>query len=139
MPLGNYTSQFFANVYLNELDYFIKYGLKVKYYIRYVDDFILLHNNKEILEYYKKEINNFLKNILKLELHENKAKITSLHAGINFLGFRNFYYYRLLKKSNIKQIKRNLIYWNKLDKKDLNIRLEGWKAHAIHGDNYNLI
>lgn len=56
MPLGNLTSQFFANVYLNELDYFIKHELKAKYYIRYVDDFVTLHNNKETLEKYKEEI-----------------------------------------------------------------------------------
>ena len=50
MPLGSLTSQFFANVYLNELDYFIKHKLRAKYYIRYVDDFIILHNSKEKLE-----------------------------------------------------------------------------------------
>ena len=49
MPLGNLTSQFFANVYLNELDYFVKHELKVKYYIRYVDDFVILHSSKEYL------------------------------------------------------------------------------------------
>ena len=56
MPLGNLTSQFFANAYLNELDYFIKHKLKVKYYIRYVDDFVILHNSKEQLEKWKAEI-----------------------------------------------------------------------------------
>ena len=139
MPLGNYTSQFFANVYLNELDYFVKYKLRIKYYIRYVDDFVILDNNEDILEYYKEEINNFLKNILKIELHKDKSKIIPLHGGIHFLGFRNFYYYRLLKKSNIRQIKRNLISWNKLSKEEFNIRINGWNAHANHGNNYNLI
>ena len=60
MPIGNLTSQFFANVYLNELDYFVKHDLKAKYYIRYVDDFVILHESKEELESYKMSIDEFL-------------------------------------------------------------------------------
>ena len=59
MPLGNLTSQFFANVYLNELDQFVKHRLKIKYYIRYVDDFVILHGEKEMLEKYKQLIEIF--------------------------------------------------------------------------------
>ena len=92
MPLGNLTSQFFANIYLNELDYFVKHNLKIKYYIRYVDDFVILHENKNALEFYKQEINSFLKDNLKIELHKDKSKIYPLNRGINFLGYRNFYY-----------------------------------------------
>ena len=139
MPLGNYTSQFLANVYLNKLDYFITFKLKVNYYISYVDDFVILHNNKSILEFYKKEIENFLKNNLKIELHKDKSKIISLHKGIQFLGFRNFYHYKLLKKSNIRQIKRNLKGWNELNNEQLIFRIEGWKAHAYHCNSYNLV
>ena len=61
MPLGNLTSQFFANVYLNELDYFVKHKLKAKYYIRYVDDFVILHTSKKQLEDWKQQIDKFLK------------------------------------------------------------------------------
>jgi len=145
MPLGNYTSQFLANVYLNKLDYFVKHKLKIKYYIRYVDDLIILHNNKEILEFYKKEINNHLKKELKLELHNDKSKIIRLHKGIQFLGFRNFYHYKLLEKSNINQIKRNLQIWKEmkergiLDNEKINAKIEGWLTHANHGNSYNLI
>ena len=81
MPLGNLTSQFFANVYLNELDYFVKHKLKAKYYIRYVDDFVILHQSKEQLEIWKKQINHFLNTELKLELHPDKSKIVSLSNG----------------------------------------------------------
>ena len=66
MLLLELLSQFFANVYLNELDYFIKHKLKAKYYIRYVDDFVILHNLKEQLELWKIEINKFLKDKLKI-------------------------------------------------------------------------
>ncbi len=96
MPLGNLTSQFFANIYLNKLDYFVKHSLKAKYYIRYVDDFVVLHPSKEQLEIWKQEIEEFLKETLKLELHAQKSKIISLSRGIDFVGFRNFYYFRLL-------------------------------------------
>jgi len=108
MPLGNLTSQFFANVYLNELDYFIKYNSKIKYYIRYVDDFVVLHNSKQQLEEWKTQINNFLKEKLKLELHPNKSKIIPLSKGIDFVGFRNFYYFKLLRKRNIVSMKKKL-------------------------------
>src|SRR3989344_6812212 len=92
MPIGNLTSQFFANVYLNELDHFVKHKLKAKYYIRYVDDFVILHKNKEILENYKKEIDNFLKTI-KLELHPDKSKIITIVKGFSLLGYRVFYHH----------------------------------------------
>ena len=108
MPLGNLTSQFFANVYLNELDYFVKHKLKIKYYIRYVDDFVIFNSNKEILEKNKEKINLFLKNELKLELHPDKSKIIYLGRGVSFVGFRIFYYYKLLKRFNRKNIQRKL-------------------------------
>jgi hypothetical protein len=75
MPLGNLTSQFFANVYLNELDYFVKHKLRAKYYIMYVDDFVILNNSKTQLEFWKKDIDKFLMESLRLELHPQKSKI----------------------------------------------------------------
>ena len=93
MPLGNLTSQFFANVYLNELDQFVKHTLKCKYYIRYVDDFIILNNSRKQLTIWMQLINNFLIEILNLELHPNKSRITSLTRGTDFVGFRNFYHF----------------------------------------------
>ncbi|MEK6974413.1 MAG: reverse transcriptase domain-containing protein [Nanoarchaeota archaeon] len=84
MPLGNLTSQFFANVYLNELDKFIKHKLKARYYIRYVDDFIVLHNNKVILEDYKNQIDEFL-GIIKLELHPDKSKVVYCDGGASIV------------------------------------------------------
>ncbi|MEK6900379.1 MAG: reverse transcriptase domain-containing protein, partial [Nanoarchaeota archaeon] len=74
MPLGNLTSQFFANVFLNELDQFVKHKLHVKYYLRYVDDFVILHKSPHILHKYMGEIDNFLLNYLALELHPDKSK-----------------------------------------------------------------
>ncbi len=132
MPLGNLTSQFFANIYLNELDYFIKHELKAKYYIRYVDDFVILHSSKEQLEEWKEKINFFLKEKLKLELHKDKSKIIPLSKGIDFVGFRNFYHFKLLRKRNIRKMKSKL---NRLREKKLKVKefaqsFQGWRAYA---------
>jgi len=140
MPLGNLTSQFFANVYLNELDYFVKYKLKAKYYIRYVDDFVILHKSKEKLEIWKKKIDKFLENRLKLELHPEKSKIIFLSKGVDFVGFRNFYYYRLLRKRNIRKIRYNIMEYNKGEippKKFLEI-FQGWGAYAKWANSFNM-
>ena len=104
MPLGNLTSQFFANIYLNELDHYVKEQLKAKYYIRYVDDFVILHKNKIILESYKTKIDEFLKTNLSLELHPDKSKIIFLPRGVEFLGLKVFPYHRLMKKRNRRKL-----------------------------------
>ena len=111
MPLGNLTSQFFANVYLNELDYFVKQKLKAKYYIRYVDDFVIMHNSHEQLKTYKAEIDDFLREILDIQLHPDKSNIFEAKRGTTFLGFRIFYHHKLLKNGNIRKFKRKLIIY----------------------------
>ncbi|MBI2547277.1 MAG: hypothetical protein HYW23_02415 [Candidatus Aenigmarchaeota archaeon] len=142
MPLGNLTSQFFANIYLNELDYYVKHNLKAKYYIRYVDDFVILHDSKERLLLYKWLITNFLKQRLNLELHPGKSKIVPLHNGVTLLGFRVFYHYKLPRKSNLDKFERKL---NNLcvngggtigDKASK--MLEGWFGYVMHGNTYKL-
>ena len=81
------TSQILAVTYLNELDHYIKEKIKIKYYIRYMDDGILLHNDKEYLKYCLKEIEKIL-NLYKLKLNPKKTKINNIKTGIDFLGFR---------------------------------------------------
>ncbi len=140
MPLGNLTSQFFANVYLNELDYFVKHKLKAKYYIRYVDDFVILHNSKEQLEKWKSEINRFLKEELKLELHTQKSKIISISRGIDFVGFRNFWHYRLLRRRNIRKMNFKVDEYkqDKMPKEKLLESFQGWNAYARWANSYKL-
>ena len=136
MPLGNLTSQFFANVYLNELDQFVKHKLKAKFYIRYVDDFVILHNSKEQLKIWKKQIEKFLDEKLKLELHPDKSKIINLSKGVDFVGFRNFYYFKLLRKRNIKNIERKikLFFEEKISEEKFFEILQGWCAYASWAD-----
>jgi len=142
VPLGNYTSQFLANVYLNRLDYFVKHKLKAKYYIRYVDDFVILHDNKKVLEEYLIKIKKYLKN-LRLELHPDKSRIYPLRNGITFLGYRIFYHYKLLRKRNINSFKNKLRENIKLYREGLMSReklesfLQGWFGYSKFANTYN--
>lgn len=144
MPLGNLTSQFFANVYLNELDYFVKSELKAKFYIRYVDDFVILDKNKEKLWDYKTKINKFLQNKLKIELHPDKSKILCLENGVNFLGLRIFYHHKLVKKTNLRKFQSNFkklkkdFSSKKIDYDKVYDSLEGWLAYAKNANAYKL-
>ena len=143
MPLGNLTSQIFANIYLDELDKFVKHRLRAKYYIRYVDDFVILHQSKEMLQIYKEQIDEFLKTI-KLELHAEKTKVYPLYHGTNFLGFRIFYYHKTPKKSNIRAFERKLknmmklYFYGKLPKEKIKESVDGWLSYASHGNTYKL-
>jgi hypothetical protein len=142
MPLGNLTSQFFANVYLNELDQYIKHKLRAKHYIRYVDDFVILHQSKKILEEYKIQIDRFIKEKLNLTLHPDKSKILKLEKGIAFLGFRIFYHHKLLAKKNMRKFEKKLQQMKheyqeeKIDREKVMEKLEGWLAYATHANTY---
>ncbi len=140
MPLGNLTSQFFANVYLNELDYFIKQRLGVKHYIRYVDDFVILHEDRNQIELWKSKIEHYLKYKLRLELHPQKSNIISLFRGIDFVGFRNFYHFKLLRKRNLKKIvlKLNQYENNEISYEKLLESFYGWNAYAKWANSYKI-
>jgi hypothetical protein len=140
MPLGNLTSQFFANVYLNELDYFVKHILKAKYHVRYVDDFVLFHESEEQLKIWKIEIDKFLKEDLRLELHPQKSKIILVSKGVDFVGFRNFYKHRLLRKRNIRKIfcKVEKYKNGEISKEKMLESFQGWNAYAKWADTLNL-
>ena len=111
LPLGNLTSQLFANVYLNELDQFIKHKLKIKYYIRYADDFVILSGDKICLEREIPIISDFLQEELKLILHPDKVFIKTLYSGVDFLGWVNFSDHKIVRNTTknriLKIIKEN--------------------------------
>jgi RNA-directed DNA polymerase len=142
MPLGNLTSQFFANVYLNELDQFVKHKLRAKYYLRYVDDFAILHPSREALEQYKTEINHFLKENLDLRLHPDKSRVLELEKGIGFLGFRVFYHHKLLVQKNMRKFSNKMKQMKKqyqnglIDREKVIEKFEGWLAYASHANTY---
>ncbi|MBS3089581.1 helix-turn-helix domain-containing protein [Candidatus Pacearchaeota archaeon] len=142
MPLGNYTSQFFANVYLNELDQYVKHILKAKYYIRYVDDFVILSHSKQELELYKEKIDRFLTEILHLSLHSDKSKVLMLDQGIPFLGFRIFTHSRIIRKANLRKFQgkfrefKTLYKERQINREQVVEKLEGWMAYARQGNTY---
>ncbi len=140
MPLGNLTSQFFANVYLNELDQFVKHKLKCKYYIRYVDDFVILHQSKQQLEIWKEQISKFLSEKLLIQLHPQKSRIIPLSKGIDFVGFRNFYHYNLLRKRNINSMRKKIELYKKGEISFSSIYeiYQGWRAYAKWANAHKL-
>jgi retron-type reverse transcriptase len=109
LPLGNVTSQLFANIYLNEMDQFIKKELKAKYYGRYCDDFVILDSSIEHLNYYLDRIRNFCQTILLLNLHPNKVEIRKLHLGTDFLGYVSLPNHIVLRTRTKKRMFKKLV------------------------------
>ena len=142
LPIGNLTSQFFANVYLNELDHFVKEKLKLPY-CRYVDDFVLLSNSKTELDNAKTEIIVFLESY-QLKIHPHKSHIIPSKEGVNFLGQRVFSTYRLLLSRNVKSYYRklamNIKLWKakKIELAKLETSLNAWRGHAKQADTKGL-
>ena len=111
LPLGNLTSQLLVNIYMNEFDQYVKRELKVKYYIRYADDFVVLSQDKGYLEKTLKQIDEFLESKLKLHMHSDKVYIKTIASGVDFLGWISFPKHRVLRTSTkrrmLKKLKEN--------------------------------
>lgn len=144
IPLGNLTSQIFANIYLNELDRFIKHILKIKYYIRYMDDFVILGDNENNLREISRKIEEFLDGKLNIKLHPRKIIIRKYRQGIDFLGYVILPYYRVLrtktKKRILKKIKqKHQDLRNKLiSKESFNQSLQSYFGVLKHCNEYKI-
>ena len=108
LPLGNLTSQLFANIYLNEFDQFMKHKIKAKFYIRYADDFVVFSENKIWLEEILFQMENSLRDKLKLEIHPDKIFIKTVTSGADFLGWVHFPNHRVLRTSTKRRMFRSL-------------------------------
>ena len=108
LPIGNLSSQFFANVYLNKLDQYAKHTLKIKRYVRYVDDILILSREGAALNTYVPQIDQFIKDHLKLHLHPNKIEINRVDSGFKMLGFVCRPRVRYLRNETVKRAKRKL-------------------------------
>lgn len=106
VPIGNYTSQWFGNLYLNELDTYLKQANHVKGYIRYCDDFLLFHDDKDYLNSLSIKIQDFVWERLRLIL--SKCDLFQVRRGVDFLGYRHFPSHILLRKSTVKRVKKRL-------------------------------
>lgn len=144
LPIGNLTSQLFANVYLNEFDQFVKNKLKVKNYLRYTDDFVIVADNKSYLENIISSISTFLHKRLCLTLHPKKITIHKFHQGIDFLGYITLPHYRLLRTKTKMRIFRKLRcrideYKNgKISQQTLDQSLQSYLGVLSHANAYKL-
>ena len=143
MPIGNQTSQFFANVYLDPLDHFVKERLGVRGYVRYVDDFLVFGDDKDRLADLSERIGDFLSS-LRLRLHPAKSVVFPVRCGIRFLGYRVFPTHRLLPKDNVRRFRRRVRAMQqqyaagRLSFADIHQRLMSWVGHAKQADTYRL-
>jgi retron-type reverse transcriptase len=133
MPLGNLTSQLLVNVYMNEFDQFMKHELRVMYYIRYADDFVIMSTDKKYLLDILKEIHVFLQSKLLLSLHPNKISIKTLSSGVDFLGWVHFFNHRVLRTATKKRMMRNMIMKSK--KQEI---IQSYLGMLKHGNTYKL-
>lgn len=144
IPIGNVTSQLFANVYLNELDQFIKHELRVKHYIRYMDDFVILGGDKRELARMKQLISAFLQERLRLELHPKKSVVYPARKGIDFLGYTVYERSVFLRKDTVKRfVRRTRAYKKKVSRGEMEYeRLVAsaisWSAYAQYARSWRL-
>lgn len=108
IPLGNLTSQLLANIYLDQLDQYVKRELRCKYYLRYTDDFVFLAESKDELEKYLPRIQAFLRKRLQVEMHPNKIIFRKWHQGFDFLGYVHFSHHKLVRPKTVKRLFRKL-------------------------------
>ena len=132
LPLGNLTSQLFSNVYMNEFDQFIKQSLKVKYYIRYADDFVMFSEDKGYLENLIPQIKEFLETKLKLTLHPDKIHIKTLYSGVDFLGWVHFPHHRVIRKATQRRMFKKMKNNSKIES------LNAYLGLISHGNSYKI-
>ncbi len=143
IPIGNQTSQFFANVYLDSLDHFIKERLGCRYYIRYCDDFVILDNDRRRLGDVRLAVEQFLLG-LRLWLHPKKRTISRVEDGLRFLGYRVWQDHRFLDRKGLARFGRRLRTYQRLYRAgllsptSLTQRIRAWLGHAGHADTWRL-
>ena len=134
LPLGNLTSRLLVNIYMNEFDQFVKHKLKAKYYIRYADDFVFLHQDKKYLDGLIPQVAEFLDTRLKLMLHPDKLFLKTLASGVDFLGLVHFSKHRVLrtatKRRMSSKVNRNI---------ENKAMVASYKGMLSHGNGYKLI
>ena len=145
LPIGNLTSQLFANVYMNEFDQFVKQKLKVKHYARYTDDFVIISIDEKYLECLLGPFQKFIGDRLKLSLHPKKCAILDAGQGIDFLGYVILPHYRLLRSKTKRRIFRKLKYRvaqyreGVIDEHSLSQSLQSYLGALSHAHTYQLI
>ena len=144
IPIGNLTSQLFANVYLNELDVFLKHELKLPHYVRYTDDFAIVADNREELDRLIKPIRTFLQGRLHLDLHPRKVTIRTFRQGIDFLGYVLLPHHRVLrtrtKRRMYRKMRERIIAFKAgtIPAESVEQSLQSYLGVLSHADSYRL-
>ncbi len=144
LPIGNLTSQLFANIYMNEFDQFMKHKLQVRHYARYTDDFVIISSDRSYLEDLLPLIQEFLKTGLALNLHPSKVSIRLCSQGVDFLGYVQFPHHRLLRAKTRQRIFRKLkertVQYRQdiIEKKTVNGALQSYLGTLQHANAYRL-
>jgi hypothetical protein len=150
LPIGNLSSQFFANVYLDQLDQFVKHTLKAKRYLRFVDDFVLVHRDRAVLEEWKEQIEAFLERELRLKLKDD-VRLRPLSVGIDFLGYIVYPTHRRVRRRVLHHAHEALRAWHAAhvrdgkawaspaDLRQLNAVWASYTGHLAHASTYRLV
>lgn len=144
IPIGSYLSQYLANYYLAYFDHWIKEEIGIKYYIRYMDDIVILHSSKEYLHELHTKINQFFTENLLLNIKDNWQVFPTAIRGVDFVGYRHFYGYKLLRKTTCKRFKKKMLKIKKKMQKNVQANRIDWSTvNSYHGwlvwcDGYRL-
>ena len=144
LPIGNMTSQFFANVYLNPLDHFLKEHSRIRYYIRYMDDMLVLSDSKSELKQIHQRMEEYVRDQLMLTFNPNATQLNTVAHGIPFLGFRVFPNLLRVKKENITRMKNRLnrrkaeLESGRITEEHFVMSVRSMFAHIGFGDSYRL-
>lgn len=139
IPIGNLTSQLFANVYLGQLDHYAKHTLRLRRYVRYMDDIVILHDDKAVLHEVKQAIAAFAGSTLGLSLHPRKVQVSPTSAGIYFLGYHIFPHHRLLRQSTVKRFVARTRRAQAEGDGISEGSVRSWLAYAKGGNSYGLL
>lgn len=144
VPIGSYLSQFLANFYLAYFDHWLKEKMGIKYVVRYMDDIVIFHYSKAYLHWLKRQMDVYLEIELDLKMKPNWQVFPTAIRGVDFVGFRHFYGYKLLRKTTCKKFKKKMLHIKeKQDKGNLVNYSEWCAANSYNGwlkwcDSYRL-
>ncbi len=134
VPIGSYLSQYLANFYLAYFDHWLKEDMKVSYVVRYMDDVVILHHSKDFLHWLKRQMDKYLWENLKLTIKDNWQVFPTGIRGVDFVGYRHFYGFKLLRKKTCKRFKRSLMRLHRKLAKGLAMTYKEWcSANSYRG------
>lgn len=145
IPIGNLTSQLFANIYLHQADMYAKQQLKIRHYVRYMDDILLFHSDKKVLHAYKDALTQFLYDELYLTVNPRKVRVYPARVGVTFVGYVIYPYSMRLKSASVRRFKKKFnkklakLATGKISEVDFDASFESWKAHAAHANTKRLV